>query len=446
MNMSDSGGMSVPAEHLPGLVAFVAFLLGAGVTLYVLRALAMRHVGWAEAAVAHWDRLSFAARAALLGVLVGAVVHAALVPTHWSDERTIALLFVADVIGFAIAAVWILQIRRHWDAIAAVMLGGTAGVYAWYVLTSREDADLVGLLTTTVELAAALVVLWAMIRNDQPDAPPRRSRRIALAVGAILVASLSTISLAAVSSASSGADASASTDTIPSMTNRSMGNMSGPSASNRPLALATTSPAGPIIWPDDMSTMGAGMQMATPNCTAQPTRAQQQAAVDLVNKTVVAAAPYRSLAAAKAAGYLPVTPTGMRIVHYINPAIYRQRPTLDPEHIPVLVYVNTPHGAVLSAAMYLMPRSTSAAQPPQPGGCLTQWHIHTDLCFSGGRVVGTDETGGCGTGSFNEATTPMMHVWLAPVAGGPLAPDPPARDEVAAASQLPTADIANGTA
>ena len=53
---------------------------------------------------------------------------------------------------------------------------------------------------------------------------------------------------------------------------------------------------------------------------------------------------------------MPVTPTGARIVHYINPAFYRAGNALDPNQIPSLVYVNTAHGAVLSAAMYLDPK------------------------------------------------------------------------------------------
>ncbi len=100
------------------------------------------------------------------------------------------------------------------------------------------------------------------------------------------------------------------------------------------------------------------------------------------------AAPYRSLGAAKAAGYVPLTPTGAKVVHYINPTVYRQGHLLDPHALPVLVYVNTAHGAVLSAAMYLMP-FTASQRPPQPGGCLTQWHIHTNLCFRATGVVGT---------------------------------------------------------
>ena len=40
----------------------------------------------------------------------------------------------------------------------------------------------------------------------------------------------------------------------------------------------------------------------------------------------------------------------------------------------------------------------------------------------------------------------MMHVWLTPVTGGPLAPDPSARSEVLGALSVPTLDQPNGTA
>ena len=142
----------------------------------------------------------------------------------------------------------------------------------------------------------------------------------------------------------------------------------------------------------------------------------------------------------------PPSPTGQKIVHYINPEIYAQGDELDPASIPVLVYVNTAHGAVLSAAMYLMPQGAGTSDPPQPGGCLTQWHVHTDLCIGDGKVVGTNQAGPCATGSFNRVTPPMMHVWMTPVAGGPLAPDPSARSEVLGTLSVPTLGQPNGTA
>jgi hypothetical protein len=96
--------------------------------------------------------------------------------------------------------------------------------------------------------------------------------------------------------------------------------------------------------------------------------------------------------------------------------------------------------------MYLMPATAGDTRPPQPGGCLTQWHIHTDLCFSSGTVVGNDNAGSCAAGSVNKVTQPMMHVWMTPVSGGPLAPDPPALSEVASAAALPVLDPPNATA
>jgi hypothetical protein len=194
-----------------------------------------------------------------------------------------------------------------------------------------------------------------------------------------------------------------------------------------------------------MTAMAPGMEMATPNCDAPPTTAQQAAATRLVDQTVAAVAPYKNLDAAKAAGYVPITPSGQKIVHYINPTIYREGDVLDPAKVPVLVYVNTARGAVLSAAMYLMP-ADAPGKPPQPGGCLTQWHIHNNLCFSDGAVVGKESNAACSSGSVNRTTAPMMHVWLTPVAGGPLVPDPSAVDQVEAAGQMEASSPVNGTA
>ena len=79
MNMTPSGGaLSVPSEHLPGLVALVAIPIVLGVALFIVRAQARRDIGWAESVIARLDRVSFGARVALVGTFVGAVVHLAL--------------------------------------------------------------------------------------------------------------------------------------------------------------------------------------------------------------------------------------------------------------------------------------------------------------------------------------------------------------------------------
>ncbi len=446
MQMTGSNGvLSVPNEHLPGLYALVLIGPVVWMALAGLRALAARETGWAVRVQRRLDGLSFAAKVVLLGTLVGALVHAVIVPTHWADERVTAILFVVDAVGFALAFWWTFMARRYWRVVAVAMLGGTACFYAFYILRGWETMDLVGLVTTTIEAAAALVVL-------SPAASRAPARQYALAPVAVPVALVSLLGTNLIAAASSAA-VPAGTAAPAHGTGSSMAGMPGMSStagsattpSAAPLSLPTTSPAGNIEWPDNMSSMMTGMKMVEPNCTAQPTSAQQQAAVQLVDQTVAAAQTYTSLAAAKAAGYVPVTPTGQRIVHYINPWIYRSGRTLDPNAIPSLVYVNTAHGAVLSAAMYLVPKGQT---PPQPGGCLTQWHIHTDLCFSpgGGTVVGNDNGSSCAADSVNEVTEPMMHVWMAPVSGGPLVPDPSAGSEVEAAVRMPALNPPNGTA
>jgi hypothetical protein len=445
MHMTGSNGvLSVPTEHLPGLVALVLVGPVVWMTLSGLRALST-HVGWAQRAQRRLDALSFVARVALLGTFVGAVVHAVIVPTHWGDARVTAILFVGDAVGFAVAFWWTFTSRRHWQLVSAAMLGGTACAYALYIVRGWETMDLVGLVTTTIEAAAALVVL-------SPVASAVPARQYAAALAALPVAMLSLLGTNVIAgttatAAPAAGPAQAPAPRAPARTSASsMAGMSGSGSSGAAvtaLSLPTTSPAGNIEWPDNMSTMAAGMKMAEPNCTAQPTATQQHAAVNLVDQTVAAAQKFTSLAAATAAGYVPVTPTGARIVHYINPSIYRSGQALNPDAIPALVYVNTAQGAVLSAAMYLVPKGQ---QPPQPGGCLTQWHIHTDLCLSGGRVVGNDANAACAAGSVNRVTQPMMHVWMTPVTGGPLTPDPPALDEVEAALKMPMPNPANATA
>lgn len=441
MHMTGSNGiLSVPSEHLPGLVVLVLLVPTVWMALCGARALAMRGTGWAQRLLDRFDQLGFTAKAVLFGSLTGALVHAAIIPTHWGDERVTAVLFIVDTVGLAAVFVWTLLARTHWKTAAVLMLTGTAIAYALYVLEGWETMDLVGLITTTLELAAALVVLSPLAASS---GSARRERWLALgAVPVAMVALLGTASIAATTTPA--ASASTVGTTKPASAMPGMGATA--TAPVAPLSLATDSPAGPIVWPDDMTTMAAGMKMATGDCTAQPSATEQKAAVALVDQTVTAVAPYKRLAAAKAAGYVPVTRSGARVVHYINPAIYRHGDDLNPSSIPVLVYVNTAHGAVLSAAMYLMPQSAGDAKPPQPGGCLTQWHVHTDLCLSGGHVVGTDASSPCAAGSVNQVTEPMMHVWVTPVTGGPLAPDPSARSEVEAAARVPMLPQLNGVA
>jgi hypothetical protein len=188
MQMTGSGGVfSVPNEHLPGLIALVLIGPAVWVALAGLRALDARRVPWASQAQRRLDALPFAGKVVLLGTLVGALVHAVIVPTHWGDARVTAILFIVDTIGFVVAFWWTFTARRHWQLVSVTMLAGTACFYALYILTGWETMDLVGLVTTTLEAAAALIVLSPAAAGSGSVA---RQHAVALAAVPVALASL----------------------------------------------------------------------------------------------------------------------------------------------------------------------------------------------------------------------------------------------------------------
>jgi hypothetical protein len=183
------------------------------------------------------------------------------------------------------------------------------------------------------------------------------------------------------------------------------------------------------------------MQMASSSpCTAKPTTSEQRAAVSLVNRSWKGAKKYQSLAVAQAAGYVPITPTGKPVVHYINPTylgyVLHGGRVLNPNEPQSLVYANTPKGAVLAASMYIT--SPFGGKTPKPGGCLTQWHVHTNLCLNGIFVLGvvSKSHSTCPAGSVHQTTPAMMHVWYIPIPGGPTAVDAPDSQVVRAAERV----------
>jgi hypothetical protein len=321
------------------------------------------------------------------------------------------------------------------------------GVVAVYIVTrtvgdvigpgahSVEQAGFGDLLCTALEAAVATGCAWLLIAGTGHRVGRRHLFMAPAAAGAVTATLLSVALVAGGPDLGMNMTASASTGA------------GAPAASS--IKLATTTPGGDITMPDTSMQMPPGMKMASSvPCTGTPTAAQQQAAVTLADTSWQDAKKYQSLAAAKAAGYVPVTPAGRPVVHYMSKASYRATlmggPVLDLAEPQSLVYANTPNGAVLAAAMYI----TSPGGPtPQPGGCLTQWHVHTNLCVTRSRgVVGALKPGSsaCPAGSQNRVTPPMMHIWFVPIPGGPTAIDATDRQVVQAAQQV--AAPKNGTA
>jgi hypothetical protein len=177
------------------------------------------------------------------------------------------------------------------------------------------------------------------------------------------------------------------------------------------------------------------IHMARSGCAKEPTFSDQIGATQFVQATSKAIASLETPAAAVAAGYEAVSPTDYPVVYYVNPTIAAANAaverSLDPTSIDGLVYATTPAGdKVLAAAMYVYPLSVE--NPPMPYGSLVQWHQRTDVCGSASSTaVQTSSTLGitgyppCPSGSAVQPTPYVTMVWQVPVAGGPLAIQPP---------------------
>jgi hypothetical protein len=383
--------------------------------------------------------------------VVGAVIHFAVAGEHFKEYWAFGVFMLGAAwfqLGWAVAVT--LRPTRLVLALGAV---ANAGIVVVYIVT-RTVGDVVGPTPRSVEpvgfgdlfctvCEAALVVGAVVLLRARLQRPVSRGR-FTLASAAAGVAAAALLSVALVDGGSDmvmGADAAAVTNPAAGGTN-GMGGM--PMNTTTSISLPTTSPAGPVTMPDPNMQMEPGMKMARSSCTSAPTSAQESAAVSLVDTTWSADQKYQSLAVAKAAGFVPITPTGLPVVHYGNQANQRATahggPVLDPTAPQALVYANTPSGAVLAAVMYM----TTSRQdtPPSPGGCLTQWHVHTNLCTTRGRGVIALADPTCPAGSVNRVTAPMLHVWFVPIPGGPTAVDAPDAQVVQAATKVTHPDNA----
>jgi hypothetical protein len=197
-----------------------------------------------------------------------------------------------------------------------------------------------------------------------------------------------------------------------------------------------TGPALPTALAQELLAQGANgptdIHMAATGCASEPTFSQQISATQYVQLTSRAVAGYATPSQAVAAGYVPVSPTNYPVVYYVNPTIVAAnaaaKRTLDPNSIDGLVYAQTPTGTQeLAAAMYVLP--TTLSTPPMPYGPLVQWHQRTAVCgpssATGATAFQITGTVPCAPGTVQKPTPYVTMVWQVPVAGGPLAIQPP---------------------
>ncbi|HEY6472566.1 MAG TPA: hypothetical protein VIY26_06715 [Acidimicrobiales bacterium] len=176
------------------------------------------------------------------------------------------------------------------------------------------------------------------------------------------------------------------------------------------------------------------VHMALSGCAERLTSGEDIASQQYVQETSQAVSGLANPVEAVAAGYVAASPTDYPVVYYVNPQIVAAnaaaRRTLDPQHVDGLIYADTPSGQqVLAAAFYILPATETTV--PMPYGALVQWHRRTDVCgpATADPAMPLDITGypdpSCPAGSLVQPTPYLSMVWQVPVAGGPLAIQPP---------------------
>jgi hypothetical protein len=103
---------------------------------------------------------------AALGMIISAVVHLALVPSHLAEEPVLGVLFALDGVALLAAVAWSVTrpIRGGRAASVLLLLGGVLA-YVWYVATGREAADAVGIASKLVELASVALLVFPGVRS-----------------------------------------------------------------------------------------------------------------------------------------------------------------------------------------------------------------------------------------------------------------------------------------
>jgi hypothetical protein len=309
-------------------------------------------------------------RAACVLMFVVGAIHMGLVPSHLGEPVT-AWLFVAD--GVTYIALSLLSNWRWWRPASAALVATSLVGYIAYIAIGLDSPDQVSIATKLLELVTLGLVL-VPVRSEQATA--RRALRwtaLGIAVPVLMVATTASVWIV---------------------------DLARPDARH--------AHAGAILQPTN--------QVATPD--------QVAAAAALLAETKAAIAPYQDWHVAWAAGYRPGGPGNMPSTHWMNQRYVDAGYVLDPNRPQGLVYANTRHGPVLLGAMFQMKHLGQFG--PDPGGPLTAWHQHQDICFTplGFEFSLMTPTATCPLGSFDISAPPMLHVWVvANPKGGPFAVD-----------------------
>jgi hypothetical protein len=318
-----------------------------------------------------WHSVPGTVQAAAVLMAVTAGVHLALIPHHLATEPLTSLLFLLNGAAFIVLA-WTFT-WRWWRLASAALLVATVLGYLFYVAIGFEGPDQVGLATKLVEIAALGLALVPV--RGETGRPHRAWRHAGLAAAL-------------------------------------------------PLLIVTT---GATVWIVDLARpdarhVHAGALLQATNTI--PTPAQVDAANRLYAETKQDIAPYQDWHSAWAAGYRPGGSTSLPSTHWMNQRYVDAGYVMDPRRPQGLVYANTRHGPVLLGAMFQMKSLNTFG--PDPGGPMTAWHQHENICFTpfGFEFSLMTPFSICPAGAIDISAPAMLHVWIVDnPRGGPFAVD-----------------------
>jgi hypothetical protein len=306
--------------------------------------------------------------ASVLMAISGAI-HLALISTHVTEPLT-SWLFLANGVSYlalSIAFTW-----RWWRVASASLLIATLLGYLVWIAIGLDSPDQVALATKLLELTALGLVL-VPVRGERVTHRSWRWASLGVAVPLLTLVATSTIWIV---------------------------DLARPDAQH--------AHAGAILQ--------ATNDVATPE--------QVAAAAQLYSITRAAILPYEDWHKALAAGYRPGQDLGGSS-HWMNQHNVDAGYVLDPNHPQGLVYANSKHGPVLLGAMFQMKRIGQFG--PDPGGPLTAWHQHENICVTpigGFEFSLMTPFATCPLGAIDISASPMLHVWIVNnPAGGPFAVD-----------------------
>jgi hypothetical protein len=320
---------------------------------------------------AAWQAVSGTVRAAAVLMATSGAVHLALIGHHVREHPITAVLFLVNglaFIGLAASVRW-----RRWRLASASLLVATILGYLLYIGFGLEGPDQVGVATKLIELIALGLVLVPV--QGERGKPRRGLRWTALGVA------------------------------LPMLT----------------VMTASTAWIVDLARPDARHAHAGALLQAT---NALPTQQQQDAANRLYADTKSAILGYQDWHKAWAEGYRPEGAAHMPSTHWMNQAYVDAGYVMDPHRPQGLVYANTRHGPELLGAMFQMKNIGQFG--PDPGGPLTAWHQHENICFTpfGFEFSFMTPFATCPLGAIDVSVSPMLHVWIVDnPRGGPFAVD-----------------------